>query len=192
MKMFIVPVLFLTILPDVSFGVNSDDATCIQPLEVNTTTGFYFRYLPVHPGTTRITFDAKANNDVHIGLFPDQGGSEYYLIVIGSYANRVSDIRRCSSCVDVAEHWETGIVTQDEFRRFWITFDCNGNISVGRNEEATPLLQWTDPNPLTVNYMGYSTGWGSTGEFRFCDFGGESMLVCKKTLYYFSLAHRIW
>ncbi|XP_019624771.1 PREDICTED: cubilin-like, partial [Branchiostoma belcheri] len=28
-------------------------------------------------------------------------------------------------------------------------------------------MQWRDPNPLGIAYFGYSTGWGSAGEFRF-------------------------
>ena len=30
-------------------------------------------------------------------------------------------------------------------------------------------MTWTDPNPLDVKYVGYSTGAGSHGEFKFCN-----------------------
>ncbi|KAJ8049161.1 C3 and PZP-like alpha-2-macroglobulin domain-containing protein 8 [Holothuria leucospilota] len=186
MKIFI-SIFYLTLVPGLCFGVNADDATCSFPLQVNTTSVFSYRFLEIPHGITQIRFDVKAKNDVHIGLFPNKSiSAEYYLIVIGSNRNKVSDIRRCRGrpCVDKKEYLEEGIVSQDEFRQFCITFECNGNITVGRNEDAIPFLQWTDPNPLVVNYMGYSTGWGSTGEFRFCNFAKKHEIVRENDVLY--------
>lgn len=63
-------------------------------------------------------------------------------------------------------------LNQDELRHFWIDFSSNGEIAVGRNYTEISFMHWTDAvDPLTVQFIGYSTGYGSTGFFRFCNFG---------------------
>ena len=42
------------------------------------------------------------------------------------------------------------------------------HFQVGR-EANEYFMTWQDPNPLDVSYVGYSTGFGSTGVFKFCN-----------------------
>ena len=69
-----------------------------------------------------------------------------------------------------------GMVSPDQFRSFWISFSPEGSIAVGRAGEGA-FMEYSDPpgndlyrapTPIDVKYIGFSTGWGSTGEFRFC------------------------
>ncbi|KAJ8039556.1 C3 and PZP-like alpha-2-macroglobulin domain-containing protein 8 [Holothuria leucospilota] len=142
--------------------------TCPVPLEYNTDTTYYYRYLEIPLVTNLIEFEAKANNDVHIALSPSQSSSDLYEIVIGGWRNTQSVIRRCKQCENQVTVSTIHYLSANEYRRFWITFDSNGAVAVGRNDESTPFMQWTDPVPLDVQYLGYSTCCGSSGEFRFC------------------------
>lgn len=139
-----------------------------MPLEYNTDTTYYYRYLQIPLVTNLIEFEAKANNDVHIALSPSQSSSDLYEIVIGGWRNTQSVIRRCKQCENQVTVSTTNYLSANEYRRFWITFDGNGAVAVGRNDESTPFMAWTDPVPLDVQYLGYSTCCGSSGDFRFC------------------------
>ena len=69
----------------------------------------------------------------------------------------------------------TGMVSPNSFRSFWISFSP-GFVAVGRaGEDAFMKCRdppgndvYSAPKPIDVKYVGFSTGWGSTGEFRFC------------------------
>ncbi|KAI8478075.1 hypothetical protein Bbelb_441960, partial [Branchiostoma belcheri] len=60
-----------------------------------------------------------------------------------------------------------GILSADSSRGFWISWAPDGTLAVGREGEGSPFMQWQDPDPLPFQYLGYSTGWGSSGLFRF-------------------------
>lgn len=147
---------------------------CSFSLEYETDTTYYYRYLEIPTGSRRIDFEAKANNDVHIALSPSKSTSVLYEIVLGGWVNEKSAIRRCKQCKNKVTSKTTHYLSSNDFRRFWITFGGNGTIAVGRNSETTPFMEWTDPDPLSVQYLGYSTGWGSSGKFRFCSMEDHS------------------
>ncbi|XP_066266631.1 uncharacterized protein [Branchiostoma lanceolatum] len=114
-------------------------------------------------------FGVQANNDVHVALSSQNYDLDgMYEIVIGGWNNTKSAIRRSKGGTDRAFNATPGILSSTESRGFWIAWTVDGSISVGRQEETRPFLQWTDPDPLEVAYAGYTTGWGSTGEWRFC------------------------
>ncbi|KAJ8041524.1 C3 and PZP-like alpha-2-macroglobulin domain-containing protein 8 [Holothuria leucospilota] len=136
-------------------------------MEYDTDTSYYYRYLELPVGISHIQFEAKANNDVHIALSPSENSSDLYEIVIGGWKNTKSVIRRCKQCINLVSELTNRYLSANEFRWFWITFESNGAITVGRNNESTPFMKWTDPDPLEVQYLGYSTGFGNSGQFRF-------------------------
>jgi hypothetical protein len=55
-----------------------------------------------------------------------------------------------------------------EFNYFWISW-ANGMIKMGKGliSGEDTFIEYDDPNPYTVRYMGVSTGWCATGEWRF-------------------------
>ncbi|KAJ8049147.1 C3 and PZP-like alpha-2-macroglobulin domain-containing protein 8 [Holothuria leucospilota] len=157
-----------------------DDAPCSFPLQVNTNAVYFYQFLeiPMHIKlSSRIVFEVKSSKDVHIALAPTTNSTTLYEIVIGAGSNTFSTIRRCKLCADLVYRGTAFYLNSDEYRRFWITFGNNGSITVGKDEASSPFLEWTDPNPLEINYLGYSTGWKSKGEFRFCNFGVNSTLT---------------
>ncbi|XP_066295702.1 uncharacterized protein [Branchiostoma lanceolatum] len=117
------------------------DEVCDTP---STDTEYRYRWdLPRLTGS-RFTFDVQASNDVNVVLSSqNKDVDNMYQVLIG-------------------------INSETEYRTFWITWLSDGTIAVGRGGEPQPFMQWTDPEPLPIAYAGYSTGWGSTGRWRFC------------------------
>ncbi|XP_077862604.1 uncharacterized protein LOC100373394 [Saccoglossus kowalevskii] len=135
---------------------------------LNTPKTYNYQYITDASGTTRLDFEVKANNDVHIGLSAQQHDlATMYAIVIGGLGNTQSFIRRSKQGLNMVSEYTPDILSPSEFRGFWVTWH-NGVIKVGRAGESNPFMQWEDPNPLTVNYIGYSTGPESKGVFKLC------------------------
>ncbi|KAJ8017844.1 C3 and PZP-like alpha-2-macroglobulin domain-containing protein 8 [Holothuria leucospilota] len=151
--------------------LSSAPPKCPFSMEYDTDTSYYYRYLRLSIGISHIEFGAKANSDVHLALSPSENSSELYEIVIGGWNNTQSVIRRCEQCSHLVTEATDLYLSANEFRWFWITFDSNGAIAVGRKDESTSFMKWADPDPLEVQYLGYSTGFGSSGQFRFCCLG---------------------
>ncbi|XP_078660571.1 uncharacterized protein LOC144905067 isoform X1 [Branchiostoma floridae x Branchiostoma belcheri] len=120
------------------------------------------------PGSSPLTFRVKASHTVFIALSWERSNrGDLYEIVIGGWWNAHSVIRRSHEGHIKATVATPGILSADELRGFWISWSPDGTIAVGREGEGSPFLQWQDPNPLPFQYLGYSTGYGSTGQFRF-------------------------
>ncbi|XP_077993987.1 macrophage mannose receptor 1-like [Glandiceps talaboti] len=133
----------------------------------DTNTDYDYNYLPAPIQNNRVTFQVKATSDVHIALAEfDYYVMDQYEIVIGGWGNTQSVIRQCTPCDHEVEVETNQILSATEFRGFWINF-ANGLIQVGKDGEA-PFMEWMDPEPMPINYVGYSTGYGHAGEFRFC------------------------
>ena len=137
---------------------------------METDTKYYYRYFTSRANVERIEFKVKASNDVHIALSPTSSDhSPMYEIVISGWKNRKSAIRRCKQCKNMVVVKTPKFLSPAEYRGFWITYDlATGMLEVGRKGHADGFLSWTDPSPVDVKYLGYSTGWGSTGKFKFC------------------------
>ncbi|XP_019646607.1 PREDICTED: uncharacterized protein LOC109487084 isoform X2 [Branchiostoma belcheri] len=131
---------------------------------------YVFRWnLTAIDSSSLFTFEVQANNDAHVALSSqNQDLDDMYEIVIGGWNNTRSAIRRSKQGANRAFSSTPGILSSTESRGFWISWTATGSISVGRQGEAHPFLEWTDPQPLHVAYAGYTTGWGSTGQWRFC------------------------
>ncbi|XP_019631561.1 PREDICTED: fibrillin-1-like [Branchiostoma belcheri] len=118
---------------------------------------------------SRFTFEVQADHSVHVALSAQrQNLGDMYEIVIGGWSNGQSVIRRSMRGHSHAVESTPGINSPTEYRTFWITWSSDGTIAVGRGGETQPFMQWRDPDPLPIAYAGYSTGWGSTGRWKFC------------------------
>ena len=42
----------------------------------------------------------------------------------------------------------------------------DNTIAVGKEGEHDPILTYTDPEPITVGYIGVCTGWGASGQWQ--------------------------
>ena len=95
-----------------------------------------------------------------------------YEIILGGSANRKSSIRRCKGGCEKARFntKQFGVLAGEEMRSFRVTIN-EGHITVGRVGDDSPFLQWNDPEPIPVEYLGFATGANSRGLFHFCDMG---------------------
>ncbi|XP_046564872.1 uncharacterized protein LOC124273641, partial [Haliotis rubra] len=114
-------------------------------------------------------FKVRASNDAHVALLQEDGvtNRNIYEIVIGGWGNTQSVIRTGMQHDNrvTAGH---GPLSASHFRDFWISWD-SGVISVGTGTAVGvgSFMSWTDSAPSPVRYIAVSTGWGSTGVWRF-------------------------
>ncbi|XP_066285823.1 uncharacterized protein [Branchiostoma lanceolatum] len=119
-------------------------------------------------GSSPLTFRVMASNDVHIALSSVRADQpDMYEIVIGGWSNSESAIRRAPGGAEQTRVSTAGFLSAGESRGFWISWAEDGTVATGRDGEGSPFMQWQDPDPLPVLYFGYSTGFGSTGQFSF-------------------------
>lgn len=113
-------------------------------------------------------FDVKGCNDAHIGLLQNDESlhqGRIYEVVIGGWSNSNTKLRAVRQGPGKSEYRERGILSCSEYRRFKITWDNHGSVSVFKVNTAgmdTRMLHWVDPNPFHVGYIGVTGGtWGS-------------------------------
>ncbi|XP_019641105.1 PREDICTED: fibrillin-1-like [Branchiostoma belcheri] len=154
-------------------------------------TGTWHRYQWNQPDIlgSPFKFTVKARNDAYIGLSPyNHDYNPMYEIVLGGWSNQWSVIRRRKQGPNLVEVRTPGILSASVNRGFWVTWSRDGTISVGKMGETHSFMQWRDPVPVPIRHVGYSTGWGSSGYWRFCDFdecsinNGGCEHICRNTV----------
>lgn len=136
-------------------------------LELATEDKLEYSFLPNSTGV--VQFRVRAPNDAHIALCP--GAAEcnpMYEVFIGGWGNNKSVIRKNRQKPEAAEVSTPHILDAGEFRGFWIRWNSDygsTNITVGREGEHAPFLQWTDSEIVPIEYVGICTGWGATGSW---------------------------
>ena len=124
------------------------------------------------------------------------------IAVIGAYDNTRIVIRRCIGCTEAYYLDVPDVVSDQEYRRFWITFD-NGLIEIGRHGQVTPLASWQDMiGAIPVRYISFSSWLAHTGDWilhSFCDAPWEwqrwlSVIILKNNFnnFFFLPWTRIW
>ncbi|XP_051549354.1 C3 and PZP-like alpha-2-macroglobulin domain-containing protein 8 isoform X2 [Myxocyprinus asiaticus] len=140
-----------------------------ERIHISTPNKYEYQYVKKPAKVTHAQVAIKSHNDAHIALSPTaHDSSEMVEIVLGGRQNLRSWISRGKMGEPVASTPTPGILSWDEFRSFWISWR-EGGVQVGHGLEPsseTLILQWTGPLPAQVQYIGFSTGWGSVGEFR--------------------------
>ncbi|XP_052446900.1 C3 and PZP-like alpha-2-macroglobulin domain-containing protein 8 isoform X1 [Carassius gibelio] len=140
-----------------------------ERIHISTPNKYEYQYVKKPAKVTHIQVAIKSHNDAHIALSPSaHDGTEMVEIVLGGRQNSRSWISRGKMGEPVASAPTPGILSWDEFRSFWISWR-GGGVQVGHGLEPsseTLILQWAGPLPAQVRHIGFSTGWGSVGEFR--------------------------
>lgn len=136
----------------------------MAPIELFTEDKLQYRWFPAGP--SGIVLRVKAANDAHIALSTQEEESNPFIeVFFGGWGNKKSVIRRDRTKPEVAEAETPEILSKDEFRGFWIRWDNNGNITAGREGEATPILSYDNPSPFPIRFVGVCTGWGASGSW---------------------------
>nr|AEE61416.1 unknown [Dendroctonus ponderosae] len=112
-----------------------------------------------------LQFRVKAPHDAHVVLSNEAAEVDpMYEVFIGGWGNSKSIIRKNRTKPDVAEVPTPNILSDGEFRGFWIRWD-DGTITVGREGDPAPFLSWADPERVRIEYIGVCTGWGASGNW---------------------------
>jgi hypothetical protein len=85
-------------------------------------------------------------------------------ILIGGWKNTKSVIRRTGCEPDKAVVDTPYILSDAEYRGFWIRWK-GGLVEVGKEGVESPFLKWKDPDPFDARYYGIRTGSGVTGSW---------------------------
>jgi hypothetical protein len=139
---------------------------------VHTPDNYSYQFAPFQltPGDVAY-INVQAKNDAHVLLSADAHGAQGspYEIVLGGWGNSKSVLRRGKQGTELAAH-SGSVLSRTEYRGFLVTQTPQGEILVG--QQTVPgqynniILRATDTQPMPVNYIGMSTGWGSTGIFH--------------------------
>ncbi|XP_033104830.1 serine-rich adhesin for platelets-like isoform X2 [Anneissia japonica] len=145
--------------------ISEDSEGSYAIFETNTSPGYSYNYYPQKLSQSgRLVFEVKAESGVHVTLSPTGSDASYqYEIVIDS---QKIVFRRCIDFCFITVAVVSPIISDTEFTRFYISYNENGKIQVGVDSQD-PLIDWTDPQPITVNYFGWYTGPYSSGMWRF-------------------------
>jgi len=85
-------------------------------------------------------------------------------VFIGGWGNSKTVIRRNREKPDKAVAETPDILSDAEYRGFWIRW-AGGSVAVGKEGEVAPLVAWDDPEPFGIGYYGICTGWGASGSW---------------------------
>jgi len=146
------------------------------------THGYAYQYFPYNG--ERFDFKVEAKSDAVIALDSDENDSDLYEIVIGGWGNSLSMVRRGKQGPNIGtgsvdkgsspgqKGWTetSGILSASEFRGFWITTEYVNNkleIRVGKDGESNPFMTGSDPNPLKIQKVAFSTFGDNDATFIF-------------------------
>ncbi|XP_049564221.1 C3 and PZP-like alpha-2-macroglobulin domain-containing protein 8 [Orcinus orca] len=140
-----------------------------ERVHISTPNKYEFQYVQRPLRLTHFDVAVRAHNDARVALSPGpQDTAGMIEIVLGGHQNTRSWISTSKMGEPVASTHTAKILSWDEFRTFWISWH-SGLIQVGHGPEPTNdsvIMAWTLPKTPEVQFIGFSTGWGSVGEFR--------------------------
>jgi len=123
-----------------------------------------YRFHPFHGHTLR--FQVKAAHDCHLAFtVGEELSTPMFEVFIGAWEGEYSAIR-FNQDGELVKTSSSGILSEEEFREFWVTKD-HDMVRVGKAGEYEPFMEAELPEPVPATHFGYSTAWGSTGAFQF-------------------------
>ena len=120
-----------------------------------------------------IIFTVDAKHDAHVGFFSEKKScpinclNEMYEIVIGGWDNSQSVIRRGSQGSNKDLKATLNILKSNEDRPFWADAK-DGLVRLGKGKVigSDIVMKWQDNKPFDPSYVGFMTGFGSTGKWK--------------------------
>ncbi|XP_012258706.2 uncharacterized protein LOC105687542 isoform X2 [Athalia rosae] len=123
-----------------------------------------YNYYPVRNGNVMIEVNAVSN--AHIAL--TQGKNEttpMYEVLLGGWNNMASVIRYDRKQPDKVRVDTPNLLSANERKRFSISWFAGHIVVRVGNENGPVLMEWHDPNPIGISYIGVRTAWGATGKW---------------------------
>uniref|UniRef100_A0A8C5QE18 C3 and PZP like alpha-2-macroglobulin domain containing 8 n=1 Tax=Leptobrachium leishanense TaxID=445787 RepID=A0A8C5QE18_9ANUR len=140
-----------------------------EKIQISTPNKFEYQYIQKPQRMTHFELTVKAHNDAHIALSNGPHDmAEMIEIVIGGQQNSKTWISSSKMGVPVSSASTVGILSWDEYRAFWISWK-NGIIQIGHGTQGSNhsvIVEWAVARQPDVKFIGFSTGWGSMGEFK--------------------------
>uniref|UniRef100_A0A3P9P539 C3 and PZP like alpha-2-macroglobulin domain containing 8 n=2 Tax=Poecilia reticulata TaxID=8081 RepID=A0A3P9P539_POERE len=140
-----------------------------ERIHISTPNKYEYQYVKKPSKMTQFEVAVKTHNDAHIALSASPHDSAEMLeIVLGGRQNTRSWISLGKMGEPLVSVSTPGMLSWDEFRSFWISWR-GGLVQVGHGlhpSNESIILQWAGQFPGQVQHIGFSTGWGSVGEFK--------------------------
>ncbi|XP_034035690.1 C3 and PZP-like alpha-2-macroglobulin domain-containing protein 8 [Thalassophryne amazonica] len=140
-----------------------------ERIHISTPNKYEFQYVKKPARMNHFQVAVKTHNDAHFALSTTpHDNAEMIEIVLGGRQNTRSWISLGKLGEVLVSASTPGILSWDEFRGFWISWK-GGIVQVGHGLQPTNesvILQWAGQFPGQVRHIGFSTGWGSVGEFK--------------------------
>ncbi|XP_066551233.1 C3 and PZP-like alpha-2-macroglobulin domain-containing protein 8 isoform X2 [Amia ocellicauda] len=140
-----------------------------EKIHISTPNKYEYQYVKKPARMMQFSVAVKAHNDAHFALSASpHDTAEMVELVLGGRQNARSWIAAGKMGEPVASTATPGILSWDEFRSFWISWR-GGLVQVGHGTQPSNeslIVQWACAAPVQVRYVGFSTGWGSVGEFK--------------------------
>ncbi|CAK9822668.1 C3 and PZP-like alpha-2-macroglobulin domain-containing protein 8 [Anthophora retusa] len=124
-----------------------------------------YKFHNIRSGSVLIEVRAKSN--AHIALTNKKGeSSPMYEIMLGGWENTASVIRYDRKQPDKVRVNTPNLLNENETKKFAICW-LDGRIMVkAGNVNGSVIMEWQDPKPIGVSYVGVRTGWGSAGKWK--------------------------
>ncbi|KAM4574402.1 C3 and PZP-like alpha-2-macroglobulin domain-containing protein 8 isoform 2-T2 [Fundulus diaphanus] len=140
-----------------------------ERIHISTPNKYEYQYVKKPSKMKQFEVAVKTHNDAHIALSASPHDSADMLeIVLGGRQNTRSWISLGKMGDPLVSVSTPGMLSWDEFRSFWISWR-GGVVQVGHGlypSNESIILQWAGHFPGQVQHIGFSTGWGSVGEFK--------------------------
>ncbi|XP_044217735.1 C3 and PZP-like alpha-2-macroglobulin domain-containing protein 8 isoform X1 [Thunnus albacares] len=140
-----------------------------ERIHISTPNKYEYQYVKKPAKMNQFQVAVKTHNDAHFALSASPHDSAEMLeIVLGGRQNTRSWISLGKMGDPLVSALTQDILSWDEFRSFWISWK-GGVVQVGHGlhpSNESVILQWAGQIPGQVRHIGFSTGWGSVGEFK--------------------------
>lgn len=123
-----------------------------------------YNFQPLYGDT--VTFSVSCDHDAHLGFtMGPEVTPQMYEVFIGAWENQNSAIRKNKDATPVKVDTPDECCSGD-LKSYWVNVR-GGHIRVGKVGSPDPFMEWADPEPIKVTHVGYCTGWGATGQWKF-------------------------
>lgn len=138
---------------------------------------YRYNYTWLWPASNYLTFKAKSCNDGHILLSTSvlETGNSSYEIVIGSFDNTKSEIRRGSHGAALVSVETPSVMNCHEYLPFWVRWE-NKTLEVGSGPLGSHVIMRADDPQMPTIQVASVTSWTTaTAEYQFMQSEGARL-----------------